>query len=507
MTDKVRIKTIVAVFLLLLLVISTFLLISRKENPNIYSRLATEEEKEKYTEYIYGDYSKSLFYNNSPVAVDIETSSIYLSVSEPSLKDDRIFVNLLYLSDMEDKELLFVLDEEHSDVSSCVSENLPFKLIVADVGSESYMEYNVFFSTLPIIRLEGGVVGKNDLRRPIYEGDFSIWDANSKDEELLKTSVAQWNIRGGSSTHYEKKSFKISLIKRNEENSMSLLDLGTDDEWILNAMVVDDTKIREKFVMDIWNQMQKTAANGVSMSIAEYVEVIINGHYQGLYLLQRQINEKYLGLNSDTVLLKGNDLWSPETVDEGYSIKYSVGMTDREIYDRMSGLFFMNDFSSLDINNWIDTNLLIQFGRMYDNRWLKNSYYLINYKNDEKIRIVLWDTDLSFGIDFGTSGFMYSFSPNVGVTREEFSSIMEILPETMNSMSERWKQLRTEVFNYDNLSSVIGIHNHQINSSGAIIRDNKANGLMHFGEDNCDNLLAYIQEQLKLMDELYLEKE
>ena len=72
--------------------------------------------------------------------------------------------------------------------------------------------------------------------------------------------------------------------------------MGADDDWILNSLTMDDTRIREKLFMDLWNlNVEKTDYN-FKMSTGEFVEVVMNGKYYGLCLLQRRLDAKYLEL-------------------------------------------------------------------------------------------------------------------------------------------------------------------------------------------------------------------
>lgn len=491
--------SVLIVFIFLLLAIS-IIGFNRKDDILYPLTVISDKESTSFSKYVFKDYSDNILNNGVKAAIDKSTSTVYVSVNEGQLSDGDFLAGLLDLS-ASDEMFFGVFD---ADRIEAMRKNQPLKMIIAEKDSDEYMQYDLILTTIPVINLDGGNIGEDSQGRDLNGGDFSIWSA---EESLpLQTSSVHWHVRGGSSSKYDKTSFKLSFKKRYEDNDMTFLDMGSDDEWILNAMVVDDTKVREKFAMDIWDQMQKTNKYGVKMSIGEYVEVVINGKYQGLYLLQRQINEKYLELDDDAILLRGVDSWTPASADEAYAIKYSIGMTDKEIYDKMNGLFTMTDFSLLDIDNWVDVSLLIQFGRMYDNRWLKNSYYTVNYNDDGKICIILWDTDLSFGIDWSGNGFTYAFSPYVGITRAELSELLLKSPDITRLLAERWKELRCEVLKYDNLLSLLEKHKEKIYSSGAILRDDDTNGMIHDGEDNYDNLQAYVQEQLRLMDELYLEK-
>ena len=69
-------------------------------------------------------------------------------------------------------------------------------------------------------------------------------------------------------------------------------------------MALDDFKVKEQFAMKLWNRLAEQSPWDYPMSSGAYCEVVLNGHYQGLYLLQRRVDRKYLGLSDGQILLK-----------------------------------------------------------------------------------------------------------------------------------------------------------------------------------------------------------
>ena len=142
----------------------------------------------------------------------------------------------------------------------------------------------------------------------------------------------------------------MSLKKENGENlNVDLIGMGADGDWILNPMNLDDTKLREKSAIDLWNNYIKNPANDYAMSDAQYVEVISNGEYYGLYLLQRRVDAKYLQLDKDTDLLfKGAPTWVAYSVYDGYRVvhlPYELEQTYMTLYESLN---------TIDVNNYVD---------------------------------------------------------------------------------------------------------------------------------------------------------
>ena len=57
--------------------------------------------------------------------------------------------------------------------------------------------------------------------------------------------------------------------------------------------------------MDLWNTYLAQEEYNYKMSQGKYAEVVCNGQYCGLYLLQRRIDRKYLELDENQFLAKG----------------------------------------------------------------------------------------------------------------------------------------------------------------------------------------------------------
>ncbi len=74
--------------------------------------------------------------------------------------------------------------------------------------------------------------------------------------DWTSSSILEANIRGNTSRTYAKKGYKLTLKKQKKngdivEDKKSLFGLRRDDEWMLNAMYTDSSKIRDKLNADI----------------------------------------------------------------------------------------------------------------------------------------------------------------------------------------------------------------------------------------------------------------
>lgn len=234
----------------------------------------------------------------------------------------------------------------------------------------------------------------------------SIVYTNGKNKKQL---LAKIKSRGGFSTKFSKKSFSLELEKK-----YKFFNLPKDDDWILNANYIDKTFMRHKISYDLFQEMNpKNKA-----SYCSYVNLSINGLYNGLYVIMEEINAAKLGLNKNdsmSMLFKDPPVFRKKklNLDEVqdklnyYQQKYpNIDVLDKSyyMYEFERFLFkskdqeFLNNISTwVDIENVIDWHILLLLSNNSDGI-LKN-FYLYKKDKDTPFRFAIWDYDHSFGRD------------------------------------------------------------------------------------------------------------
>lgn len=214
--------------------------------------------------------------------------------------------------------------------------------------------------------------------------------------------------RGGSSIKHAKHSYEIDLQK-----DISLSYLPKDDDWILNANYIDKTFLRHVLSYEIFSSMR----NQNITSKNQYVELNLNGKYNGLYVLMEKLDKSSLKISekdSTAMIFKEPHIFRekyPKQTQKGPSNFHQQTYPKIKINDKTAVLedlrnFILttndNDFTNgisdiLDINNIIDWHLLLLITNNSDGI-LKNFYL---YKTDFKtpIRIAPWDYDHGLGRD------------------------------------------------------------------------------------------------------------
>ncbi len=100
-------------------------------------------------------------------------------------------------------------------------------------------------------------------------------------------------IRGSSSQTAPKKQYGFSTKEADgvTNNNVSILGLPKDNDWILNSLVFETSLLRNFICYNLSRKIGEYASRTV------YCEVLINGQYQGLYLLLEKVKQGHDRVN------------------------------------------------------------------------------------------------------------------------------------------------------------------------------------------------------------------
>lgn len=409
-------------------------------------------------------------------------------------------------------DLFFLWESAFETMQESVMLGCNFTLFAID-SNGNFASYPVIFTTFPIVDMKGEVVRIDEREREVYDGGVTVWDPSYQDTGRLNIQESQleWHVRGYSSMSFRKKSLKLNLKEKNgNNNDLALLNFEGDDDYILNPMWFDDVKIREKLAIDLWNEMAAEKKSKLKMSGGEYCEILINGEYQGLRLMQNKIEKKYLFLDSDDILFKGNNvnLGTKKPPEEVYEV-ISSEQTKEVTYQTMYDFFYETDFSNVDLESWVDLQLFLFLGNLRDNKDYKNIYYVIQRdKEQERLSFIPWDTDMSFGIYWEDGFRLMPESVELLCYRKEYDTLLTQYPELKKMMANRWKELRSGVFSEENILGKIDSYDRELTLSGALHRDYNVLGWNSWGgEDTLEDLKIYIRKRLEILDKALMEYE
>lgn len=211
--------------------------------------------------------------------------------------------------------------------------------------------------------------------------------------------------RGNATWQYEKKPYVITL-----QHNADLLGMGSATKWVLLANATDESNLHNKLVFDY---AQSTVAGWVPQ--CEYVDVYLNGAYNGLYLLceKVEVNDSRLDLDTNAgdflCRVELNNRWeilkTPILTAQGRTVEISepdvLGNDVEKIKASINALEEVilsgDDLSqnnTFDEQSWIARYLIDEiFGNIDAD--LCSSYF---YKKDGVFYAgPIWDYDLVFG--------------------------------------------------------------------------------------------------------------
>jgi hypothetical protein len=382
--------------------------------------------------------------------------------------------------------------------------------------------------------IDNGTDARNNVTDPFnnYEGRISI------------------EIRGESSQMFPKKSFTIETQDANGANlNAALLGLPPDNDWVLYAPYTDKTMMRDVLAYKMGRDLGQYAPR------TRYVELVLNGEYQGVYVLIERI--KIDKNRVDIATLKPEDNTGDEltggyilrvdkfdandypffttnpspAVPNESSIRYQYADPDGEdltAAQRSYAKNFLEDLeSSLGLSpfsgsdeykNYIDVDAFVDF--MIVNEVGKNvdAYVFSTYMHKDKdsngglLKMgPLWDFNLAFGnVDYWENsqfapGWMYTD----GYRMYWFRRLMQdtFFKERFNC---RWKELRSTVLTNEYFTKSIDSLAIHINESqqrnfqrwpilGVYVWPNQFIGQTFASEINF--MKSWIQNRLAWMDQ------
>ena len=439
--------------------------------------------------------------DNAAVAADKNHQTIYIpqAITETAAPNDLAGK----LSAQTGYNLCFQKDPAFDDLSKAVAENHAFTLLV--FNDDTYASYRVVFTPLPVLSVNSSDSYTDEEETQVFTGSFTAFQATKNAADCaVQSSFAEWHIRGNTSVMEDKKAWKLSLKDgTGNKQNLPLAGLGSDDDWILNPMARDDLKIRERFIGGLWNQL--TANENTAMSQGEYVELIMDGRYMGLYLLQRRVDRKYLSLNEKDILMKGRNYNNSPSVENALEVIHSP--TDEQDAYAVAGPYFA-DYApeSIDLANYMDYELLINLCYLPDNIKLKNTFYLWQPNGaNHTLSFIPWDTDMSLGFDYkeGIMFNIYLLSEAEILHRREYDALSALYPDLDRQIALRWQELRKSLISYEKLTKEITSLRADLEQSGALLRDYDRWEYYALGADTEQLLFGFLKGRIEQLDAYY----
>lgn len=261
----------------------------------------------------------------------------------------------------------------------------------------------------------------------------SMVSLKGTDGETEFTGSMKVKGRGNSTWGYAKKPYKIKF-----DSKVSLFGLPKDREWVLLANWNDKSALRT----DLAFYIGKELCNFDFVPSYRFVDLMLNGNYNGLYQLGEQVK---MGsgrvLNGKDGYLLEVDYWAiaeaaageadifySQHVSSPFNIKaFKVGgVEDLTTDDGDANFVYIRDYvqnadNTLFSENWLDAEngykkyidiesfvewyLVNEISKNADSRFFSSCYMNLGMEATDKLKMgPLWDFDIAFGNDpFGNS--------------------------------------------------------------------------------------------------------
>ena len=239
----------------------------------------------------------------------------------------------------------------------------------------TYYDMGVFDTTLPILHINtnGQQISKeNKIWSTIAVTDA---DVNGKARSVMEIpdyeADIMINYRGASSySQFDKKQYRIKFYK--EEGSTNakeyeFLGMGKNSEWVLNGPFLDKTLIRNRLVYGLGREIFEWAPD------CRYVELFIDGEYQGVYLAVEPVTngesrlrlcEFALASGKTAYIVKRDRVGTEENPLNVYG--YYAGKTNNSLYIDYPTKSNLTNKQQEWITNDIDTFERVLYGEKFD---------------------------------------------------------------------------------------------------------------------------------------------
>lgn len=212
--------------------------------------------------------------------------------------------------------------------------------------------------------------------------------------------------RGNASWDNPKKPYALTLPP-----DANLLNMGGSSNWILLANAFDETNLNNKLVFHIANQVFPNWTPDCA-----YVDLYLNGKYNGLYLLAEkiEIQNNRLAIDADAgdflckvdLYTRWNTLRNPFVSASGRTVEITAPRDPSElarleietlVNQMEQTLLSGNDLISadnLDLDSWVRRYLIDEISGNIDSDFASSYFY---YSNGVFYAGPVWDYDITFG--------------------------------------------------------------------------------------------------------------
>lgn len=471
----------------------------------------------------------TVFFDDQELSFDGTTDTFYYSPVEGS----RSAYNP-YVRKTADKTVSVAVNDAKITAED-IRDNKTFRMIAWN--DDFYYEYNLKCTALPLMNIDcDEEIGDEDVAM-----SMTLFDNRTGVMQRVTQSEGSIHVRGGSTSAYPKKGYKLSLSKTSSEgetdkNKISLLGMRRDDDWVLYAAYNDPEKIRNVFSSNLWKY---TCAKDNSLDIDngveyKYIELFVNNEYWGLYALgykpdssQLEIDtsagerlyKKYAWDSEEYILSAPNAAVSGYETDETAENAWAKL---KEYYTKLHAQWTDSKsmYEGIDIDNAIDMYLFINLIQGLDHTGvlsslsIKNMYLSFHNSNGREIMLYTpWDMDITWGMQWTGDSETNMVKP-YGTPADQNTVMglgnLEALILNGDDMVrelilDKYRTLRKRLWSEEYINKLLDEYEEDIYGSGAYLRDMERwpQGSRWDADKGLSDFRSYVSERLRETDEYY----
>lgn len=407
-------------------------------------------------------------------------------------------------------------------------------LMVYLIGEEDYAIVEIVMTYLPIITIN---IDENaELDGSLRGADFTLHDSAAANSIFCYAeSRAEVKYRGGSSSSLPKKSIRIDLKDENgDKRKLPLFGMRNDDDWILTAMFSDESKVRDMTAWQLWREMKSSYPDvkGSCAPETRYVEVILNGKYQGLYMFMEKFDAKTMELEDGDALFKATSWDVPDSAGlrkQHYRSLSYYAMEKKwpDVTEKIEGTWdgiaeyirvayetngedFAREIADVaSVENQLDYWIFNNVTMASDNTF-KNAYYAVK---DGLVYTLPWDFDISFGLGWngdGATNYLYR-NPDSITRTYDFQAgrrLIKYYDGAADYVKERWQWLtESGVVTAEGIIENARAHYDLIRSSGALTRERERWSTVSYADDAMEYFESSVRARIKWLDKYINELE
>lgn len=388
--------------------------------------------------------------------------------------------------------------------------------------TQSNQTFTLYFTQLPII----SITTDNEI---IDEEKVAAQFTYADTEQTLVSTVGI-EFRGGFSQTFPKKTFDLEFWEDEtgaENKDVQFGNMREDDDWILDALYNEPLRIRSHIAHKLWLDMhelyyQDDEPKAKSGADVAFVEIFINGQYNGIYNLSEQVDRKQLQLETFEGTLEGELYkavgWGASTFTNlpsydnafrewgGHEIKYPRidDYTNWEHLYNFTDFVINSDESDFEneiwdrfhYDNYLDYFIFLNVLRALDNTG--KNIYIGKYKADEPYFYVPWDLDACFGVFWDGTYDAYTED----ILKNGFHErVIELNVDSYaDTVSQKWFAFRENQLNSEHLKEQIeniyyNFKEHKIYEREELVYPN-----YDFEDSDLNYILNWLDNRLTFLD-------